>query len=198
MTGKQLCSPAVHAVGLAVPATCYLMVIFYGAKHLHIVLLPICTHRRAEGLFDNRDHQADMALPPPPADGGGEVDMDIEEGELPGQQQRQQQQAAAMQGYPGYPAQGAGDYYQQQQAGWQQQGSWQQQPYGQEAYGQVRVAGRLLCFCQFKCASFLSMTFLQLKEHVMSAAMNRQPMIKPACSRQVHGPGCSAHVCRCC
>jgi hypothetical protein len=99
-------------------------------------------------LFDSRDHKADMTLPPPPpgGDGGGEVDMDIEEGELPGQQQRQQAAAAAaaaMQGYPGYPGSAAGDYYQQQQAGWQQQqqGDWEQQGYGQQAYGQVRPSG---------------------------------------------------------
>lgn len=83
-----------------------------------------------------------MQLPPPPADAeGGEVDMDIEEGELPGQKQRQQQQQM-QQGYPGYPAPAGGDYYQQQQAGWEQQGGWsqQQQGYGQAAYGQVRVS----------------------------------------------------------
>jgi len=76
-------------------------------------------------------------LPPPP-DEGGEVDMDIEEGELMGQQQRQerQQQQQQMQGYPGYPAQGAGDYYQQQQ---EQPAGWQQQLYGQDAHGQVRL-----------------------------------------------------------
>lgn len=48
------------------------------------------------------------------------------------------------QGYPGYPAPAGGDYYQQQQAGWEQQGGWSQQGYGQAAYGQVGVGN---CDC---------------------------------------------------
>jgi hypothetical protein len=80
--------------------------------------------RRAEGLFSSREHQEALQAPPQHAvGGGGAVDMDTEEGELPGQRRQrlpgppseQQQQAAG--GYPGYPAQGSWQQQQQQQVG---------------------------------------------------------------------------------
>jgi hypothetical protein len=101
-----------------------------------------------------------MQLPPPPAGGyeGTEVDMDIEEGELPEGQRRQQQQQAQQQqqqGYPGYPMPPAADYY-QQQADWQQQ-----QQYAQAAYGQVRT----LASCAVVRCSCTACTWSSLVMH---------------------------------